>query len=123
MKKNVLLATIFLAACVTAFKSDEKLVEDICKLEIECGPELESGETYDTEEECIDYETRYLIDEGWDCYEKQRDFLECRSQLKNCQELNDYWEEPTEDYPCHEEEDAYSRVIAACTTNKDDTGN
>ena len=110
MNKYTLVLTLFSTACVS-MQSDEKLATRYCETEIECGPELTDGAFWVEGEKdaCVDGRLNSLDDaDSEDCYTEARALLECKAKISSCEELDAYWEEPTTDYPCHEEEDLYS---------------
>ena len=114
MKKNVLVLTFLLVGCVSIedkanmdddelieSKSNDELTEEYCTLVFEC----DYGVNYDSQEECaLDMHPDDLESIPESCYEEQRDYLECLSQLKDCQELEDYHYDTS---PCDEVTDDY----------------
>lgn len=98
---------LFLACLVptTGCMSMDKAVENYCALEADC----DSPDDADVEADCIDGYRAGIegITEAYpECESEVRAFMRCLGRLKDCDEYDDYWEEPTADYPCHAQEEA-----------------
>ena len=88
--------------------TDEEVVAQWCELEVGCFPDDWNGQA--------DCEAAFDLSEVSDedpCGAAIRDLVVCLSKLDTCQEADDYWNEPTPDYPCAAEDD---EIDAACAT-------
>ena len=97
---------MFVLLLVSGCASNEALVEQFCELEAECDPR--SGST----ERCVTNYTQLLDTPVYDeCDKELHKMLKCLAGLKDCAELDDYWEEPTPDYPCNVQEAALDECV------------
>jgi len=82
-----------------------QLVEIVCEFEIEC-------EGYDPRPgDCIVEDPKSLTSGDPMCDDASRELLECLAGLDSCAELDAYYEEPYENYPCAAEDE---RVYTYC---------
>ena len=112
MSRTVLATLLLATMSVTACNSDERIASRYCETVAECCLESEVGNCQHlaTQEECTTNGVELLEDPDNTCADEQADLLDCIGRL-SCDEYDDYWEEPTEDYPCAAEDDA----VIACS--------
>ena len=84
---------LFSTACI----SNEKIVENYCKVEESCG-DL-------TAEELSSCEEDNELDSEDTCYQEDRNYTSCISTL-SCDEYDVWLNETEEDFPCKSEEEA-----------------
>ena len=85
MKSITIVLTIMLTACITALKSDDKLIRHNCTMGIECNSEEDDHSQEEKIEQCVESEKEFLVTKDEVCYEEQRAFLECTSEIKDCE--------------------------------------
>jgi hypothetical protein len=88
--------------------TDQQLAAQFCAVEYGCFPD-----DWPSEQTCVDEVTSGLAaaeNDSAACYAAMRGLVTCLKDL-NCAQLDDYWTEPTPDYPCNEHDTA---VDAAC---------
>ncbi len=104
MSRTSLAALLLVTLAVTACNSDERVASLYCETVEECG-----SLGLSTVDECESDTVDLLDDADNTCADVHGDLLACIGRL-TCDEYDDYWEEPTEDYPCAAEDDA----VVAC---------
>ncbi len=92
--------TLILTACIFDGRSD---VEKYCDLHVECYPE--EGPV----DQCL-LDNEYT-DTDAICVEEVDALMACLGKLNTCDELEDYFEEPDENYPCAAEDDALAECF------------
>jgi hypothetical protein len=101
----MLAATSFLSAC--GGSSDRDLAQDVCELEQRCYPD-EFNEDFSSLQQCVDLTVQDFEDidrvASRSCARAMRSLAACLGDL-SCSEYQDYFDEPTPDYPCHRQDD------------------
>lgn len=109
---TTLLLTMFMVTVTAGCgRTDQSAATDYCRLIQECEPAMALSDQ--DVEEC----SQDVVDElEWidemappRCSEAIRDLVYCISALDSCSDWDDYWMEPTPDYPCHREDEAVWR--------------
>ncbi len=103
MRHTSLLLVFGLVACGGVGKSND---EKFCDLLVECYPN-----EFPSVEECLGDETDET--EEIPCATEYDALLSCIVSLPDCASLNDYYEEPVEDYPCAAQDDVYMDCLTA----------
>jgi hypothetical protein len=100
---------LFAAACLLAAcggTSDRALAEDVCALDQRCFPDEFSSE-FSSLEQCVELTIQDFEDidriASSNCARAARSLAACIADL-SCSEYQDYFEEPTPDYPCHQQD-------------------
>ena len=78
--------------------------EAYCQASVECDPGFYE-DVQECERDCISEIEEVRSGWGQACGEANAALYACIGALSSCGDYEDYWEEPTPDYPCHEEED------------------